>query len=223
MHARAVRAVSGRLGTAKEALADDRVGDGRQHRQRARGVAARRHARVGATRSGHRARRARRRRRRAAVPHHRRDRVVRAGAHGRRPRSRARPTSPTASSSAGGARSTLEPPRRPEPDRISASVSGRTEDWKYGFVGSRDREQRRAAHAAAAGARASATRSTTWRPRRCPTCRARSRCSPSTASPTRRARPIAFAVVDWDGGGRLPGRAHRRRRRPRCRWATASR
>ena len=35
--------------------------------------------------------------------------------------------------------------------------------------------------------------------------------------------PVAFAVVDWDGGGRLPGRAHRRRRRPRCRWATASR
>ncbi|HEY5172674.1 MAG TPA: 3-oxoacyl-[acyl-carrier-protein] synthase III C-terminal domain-containing protein, partial [Acidimicrobiia bacterium] len=33
----------------------------------------------------------------------------------------------------------LEPPRRPEPDRISASVSGRTEEWKYAFVGSRDR------------------------------------------------------------------------------------
>jgi 3-hydroxy-3-methylglutaryl CoA synthase len=33
----------------------------------------------------------------------------------------------------------IEPPRRPEPDRISASVSGRTEDYKYGFVGSRDR------------------------------------------------------------------------------------
>src|SRR5262249_20344890 len=34
---------------------------------------------------------------------------------------------------------TLEPPRRPEPDRISASVAGRTEEWKYAFVGSRDR------------------------------------------------------------------------------------
>jgi len=33
---------------------------------------------------------------------------------------------------------TLEPPRRPEPDRISASVSGRSEEWKYSFVGSRD-------------------------------------------------------------------------------------
>src|SRR5262249_14931472 len=29
----------------------------------------------------------------------------------------------------------LEPPRRPEPDRISASVAGRTEEWKYAFVG----------------------------------------------------------------------------------------
>ena len=35
---------------------------------------------------------------------------------------------------------TLEPPRRPEPDRISASVSGRSEEWKYAFVGSRDHE-----------------------------------------------------------------------------------
>ncbi len=34
---------------------------------------------------------------------------------------------------------TVEPPRRPEPDRISASVSGRNEEWKYAFVGSRDR------------------------------------------------------------------------------------
>src|SRR5205085_1131804 len=33
----------------------------------------------------------------------------------------------------------LEPPRRPEPTRISASASGRSGDWKYGFVGSRDR------------------------------------------------------------------------------------
>ena len=32
----------------------------------------------------------------------------------------------------------LEPPRRPEPNRISASISARTEDYKYGFVGSQD-------------------------------------------------------------------------------------
>jgi 3-hydroxy-3-methylglutaryl CoA synthase/uncharacterized OB-fold protein len=35
---------------------------------------------------------------------------------------------------------TVEPPRRPEPDRVSGSAAGRTADWKFGFVGSRDRE-----------------------------------------------------------------------------------
>ncbi|HEY7949161.1 MAG TPA: OB-fold domain-containing protein [Acidimicrobiales bacterium] len=33
---------------------------------------------------------------------------------------------------------TPEPPRRPEPARVSASAAGRSEDWKFGFVGSRD-------------------------------------------------------------------------------------
>lgn len=32
-----------------------------------------------------------------------------------------------------------EPPRRPEPARPSASAAGRSEAWKFGFVGSRDR------------------------------------------------------------------------------------
>ncbi len=32
----------------------------------------------------------------------------------------------------------VEPPRRPEPTRISASAAGRNEDWKYGFVGRRN-------------------------------------------------------------------------------------
>lgn len=33
-----------------------------------------------------------------------------------------------------------EPPRRPEPARMSASAAGRSADWKYGFVGSKDRD-----------------------------------------------------------------------------------
>lgn len=33
-----------------------------------------------------------------------------------------------------------EPPRRPEPARVSASAAARAADWKYGFVGSRDRD-----------------------------------------------------------------------------------
>lgn len=35
---------------------------------------------------------------------------------------------------------TREPPRRPDPIRPAAPPSGRAEDWKYAFVGSRDRE-----------------------------------------------------------------------------------
>ncbi len=35
---------------------------------------------------------------------------------------------------------TPEPPRRPEPARMSGSAAGRSVDWKYGFVGSRDRD-----------------------------------------------------------------------------------
>jgi hydroxymethylglutaryl-CoA synthase len=34
---------------------------------------------------------------------------------------------------------TNEPPRRPEPARASASAAARNEDWKFGFVASRDR------------------------------------------------------------------------------------
>ncbi len=98
---------------------------------------------------------------------------------------------------------TLEPPRRPEPDRISASVAGRTEEWKYGFVGARDRssdalhlpparisrvgdaldEMEPAPMSDVAGTIATFTVD-------------RIAYSPSP--------PIVFAVVDFDGGGRLP-------------------
>jgi 3-hydroxy-3-methylglutaryl CoA synthase/uncharacterized OB-fold protein len=33
----------------------------------------------------------------------------------------------------------VEPPRRPEPERTSASAAARVEEWKFAFVGSRDR------------------------------------------------------------------------------------
>jgi 3-hydroxy-3-methylglutaryl CoA synthase/uncharacterized OB-fold protein len=98
---------------------------------------------------------------------------------------------------------TIEPPRRPEPDRISAAVTGRTEGWKYGFVGSRDRasdalhlpptrvsrvgdavdDMEPAPMADVAGTVAAFTVD-------------RIAYSPSP--------PIVFAIVDFDGGGRLP-------------------
>jgi uncharacterized OB-fold protein len=98
---------------------------------------------------------------------------------------------------------TVDPPRRPEPDRISAAVAGRTADWKYAFEGSRDEssgalhlppqrvsreggaidEMDPAPMSDVAGTIATFTID-------------RIAYSPSP--------PIVFAVVDFDGGGRLP-------------------
>ena len=166
---------------------------------------------------------ARRRRRRAAVPRHRRDRGV-PSRPGRSPRR----STPAADLPYGKFLSwrgmvTVEPPRRPEPARVSASAAGRTEDWKFGFVGSRDRVDAARCTCRRRACRWPAARSTTWSRRRWPTREGtivtftidRLAYSPSP--------PIVFAVVDFDGGGRLPGRAHRRRRRPTCRSATGSR
>jgi len=88
----------------------------------------------------------------------------------------------------------VEPPRRPEPARPSASAAGRSGPWKFGFVGSqgddgavhlppapgdgRDRPM-----ADALGTIATFTVD-------------RLAYSPSP--------PVIFAVVDFDGGGRLP-------------------
>jgi len=88
----------------------------------------------------------------------------------------------------------VEPPRRPEPARPSASASGRSTEWKFGFVGSAGEDGE--VHlppqpgdgvdvpmADAAGTIATFTVD-------------RLAYSPSP--------PVVFAVVDFDGGGRLP-------------------
>lgn len=96
-----------------------------------------------------------------------------------------------------------EPPRRPEPARPSAAAAGRSSDWKFGFVASEDRSSgavhmppaRAAMHGGAiddmearpmADAAGTVVTSTIDR----------LAYSPSP--------PIVFAVVDFDGGGRLP-------------------
>jgi hydroxymethylglutaryl-CoA synthase len=88
----------------------------------------------------------------------------------------------------------VEPPRRPEPARPSASAAGRSRDWKFGFVGSEDDEGQ--VHlppspeddAARPMADATGTIVTYTIDRLA--------YSPSP--------PVIFAVVDFDGGGRLP-------------------
>jgi uncharacterized OB-fold protein len=96
-----------------------------------------------------------------------------------------------------------EPPRRPEPARVSSTAAYRNEEWKFGFVGSKDRSSG-AVHlppsrvsmeggavddmepVAMADATGTVVTSTIDR----------LAYSPSP--------PIVFAVVDFDGGGRYP-------------------
>jgi uncharacterized OB-fold protein len=96
-----------------------------------------------------------------------------------------------------------EPPRRPEPARVSSTAAYRNEEWKFGFVGSKDRgtgavhlppsrismeggavdDMEPVAMADATGTVVTSTID-------------RLAYSPSP--------PIVFAVVDFDGGGRYP-------------------
>ncbi len=77
--------------------------------------------------------------RRGRVPLHRRAGIVHACPGSLRAGRRRRTT---AHGKLLGWRGTLavEPPRRPEPPRVSATAAARSEDWKFGFVGSRDPE-----------------------------------------------------------------------------------
>lgn len=87
----------------------------------------------------------------------------------------------------------VEPPRRPEPARPSASAAGRSVDWKFGFVGSQG-----------GGTVHLPPAPTDVAPR--PMADARGTIVTYTVdklaySPS---PPVVFAVVDFDGGGRLP-------------------
>jgi hydroxymethylglutaryl-CoA synthase len=81
----------------------------------------------------------------------------------------------------------VEPPRRPEPARPSASAAGRSRDWKFGFVevhlppAPGDDVARPMADATGTIVTSTVDRLA---------------YSPSP--------PVVFAVVDFDGGGRLP-------------------
>lgn len=97
----------------------------------------------------------------------------------------------------------VEPPRRPEPQRVSASAAARSTQWKYGFTGSQDSETGRV-HLPPA--RVSADGSRTDQMHRVPMSSVQGTVVTYTIdrlaySPS---PPIVFAVVDFDGGGRLP-------------------
>jgi hydroxymethylglutaryl-CoA synthase len=98
---------------------------------------------------------------------------------------------------------TVDPPRRPEPERISAAVAGRTTTWKYAFEGSRDEStgalhlppQRVSREGGAIDEMQPAPMSDV------PGTIATFTIDRIAYSPS---PPIVFAVVDFDEGGRLP-------------------
>jgi hypothetical protein len=95
----------------------------------------------------------------------------------------------------------VEPPRRPDPARVSAPAAGRSTEWKFGFVGSRvpgSSEVR--LPPAVPGADPGVV------PDPAPMAEVLGTVATFTVdrlaySPS---PPIVFAVVDFDGGGRLP-------------------
>ncbi len=97
----------------------------------------------------------------------------------------------------------VEPPRRPEPSRVSSSAAWRSEEWKFGFVGSKDRSSG-AIHLPPA--RVSMVGGAF--DQMDPVPLADSLGTVVTFTVDRMAYspspPIVFAVVDFDGGGRFP-------------------
>ncbi len=95
-----------------------------------------------------------------------------------------------------------EPPRRPTPARASAPAASRRSDWKFGFVGSRDRESG-ALHLPPARVSFAGGNVDDMDP--APVADALATIATFTVdklaySPS---PPTVFAVLDFDGGGRL--------------------
>lgn len=98
---------------------------------------------------------------------------------------------------------TPQPPNRPLPARMSASAVGRSVDWKYGFVGSKDRTSG-AVHLPPA--RVSYDGGAVDDAEEVPMADTLGTVATFTVdrlaySPS---PPVIFAVVDFEGGGRLP-------------------
>jgi 3-hydroxy-3-methylglutaryl CoA synthase/uncharacterized OB-fold protein len=88
----------------------------------------------------------------------------------------------------------VEPPRRPEPARVSATAAGRSVDWKFGLVGSRSGEGEVSMPPAIGDPERSPMADVVGTVKTFTVDRLSYTPSP----------PLVFAVVDFDGGGRLP-------------------
>lgn len=97
----------------------------------------------------------------------------------------------------------VEPPRRAEPQRVSATAAARNEDWKFAFVGSKERDTG-VVHVPPARVSRDGEHTDHMEP--APLADKQGTIATFTVdrlaySPS---PPIVFAVVDFDGGGRLP-------------------
>ncbi len=96
-----------------------------------------------------------------------------------------------------------EPPRRPEPARVSSTAAYRNEEWKFGFVGSKDRSSG-AVHLPPSRVSMEGGAVDDMEP----VAMAEATGTVVTSTIDRLAYspspPIVFAVVDFDGGGRYP-------------------
>jgi hydroxymethylglutaryl-CoA synthase len=98
---------------------------------------------------------------------------------------------------------TPEPPRRPEPARVSSTAAWRNEAWKYGFVGSKDHTSG-AVHLPPSRVSMKGDGVDDMEPI------GRSDATATIATYTidhlsySPSPPIVFAVLDFDGGGRFP-------------------
>lgn len=97
----------------------------------------------------------------------------------------------------------VEPPRRPEPQRVSATAAARSVDWKFGFVGSKERDTG-VVHLPPARVSRGGEHTDEMEP----VALADALGTVVTFTIDRMAYspspPVVFAVVDFDGGGRLP-------------------
>ncbi len=97
----------------------------------------------------------------------------------------------------------VEPPRRPEPQRVSATAAARSEEWKFGFVGSKERDTG-VVHLPPARVSRGGEHTDEMEP----VALADAQGTVVTFTVDRMAYspspPVVFAVVDFDGGGRLP-------------------
>ncbi len=98
---------------------------------------------------------------------------------------------------------TVEPPRRPEPARVSASAAGRSEEWKLAFVGSKDRSTG-VLHLPPARVSSASGAVDDMEPAPMADVAATVVTFTIDRLAYSQSPPIVFAVVDFDGGGRFP-------------------